>query len=235
MDAIAPVAGQAYPFRGTVMLEVQTGESYSAFLQRATATARTAAQNNFNRDRSISDLAITVMGQNQGATVQVLTLRADRNQWRSNSDVRRLATYYPAQTLLGLDRPAPTTMTTAATPTGTTQPGVPRQPVQIQVTPDGRILIPVPVAVPRTAIVPIPTGNATTNGTGNRPTAPGSPTSNTTPATGITPPTGITPAGITPPTGIAPSADVTPSNPPSALEQLFSPTAPSTQNAPFSQ
>lgn len=153
-DAIAPVAVQAVPLRTNVMLDVQSGETYAAFMQRATAAARTATQSTFDRNSSISDLSVVVTGQNQGSTVQVLTLRANRNQWRSNPNASRWTTYYPpAQSLLGLNPPPAPVVTTAVNAQPTTQPLAPRQPSQLRPTPNGDATVPRPRGLPPGAAI----------------------------------------------------------------------------------
>ena len=158
-DAIAPASAQAAPLRANVMLDVQAGESYAAFMQRATSAAKAAAQGAFNRNNSVSDLSVVVTGQNQGSTVQVLTLRADRNQWRSNPNAGRWATYYPtAQSLLGLNpRPVPVATTVIVLQPGQVfqgLPTIPGQTVQVSPVPNGSNVSPTPTVITPGAIVP---------------------------------------------------------------------------------
>lgn len=123
-STIAPTPVQAYVSRSSVELNVQAGESYAAFLSRAEAVARAAVQRNFDRDVLISEAYIVVVGQRQGQTAPVLSVRVSRTQWRARPDSRRWATYLPsAKTLLGFGIPStpPTGRTpTAASPTPTT-------------------------------------------------------------------------------------------------------------------
>ncbi len=200
-DAIAPVEAQAVPIRANVLLDVQSGESYAAFMQRATAAAKAATQGAFNRNTSISDLSVVVTGQNQGSTVQVLTLRANRNQWRSNPNAGRWATYYPtAQSLLGLNPPPPSVATTVIVQPGQIlQPGQvlqPGQSVQISPIPGGANLSPTPTVVTPGTIAPNTPGTSTqpANGATQLP----SPTAATSPTTIA--PTTIAPTTISPAT-----------------------------------
>ncbi|MBM0741472.1 hypothetical protein JOY44_07565 [Phormidium sp. CLA17] len=149
-DAIVPMAAQAVPRRTNVMLDVRAGETYDAFIQRATTAAKTATQGTFNRNSSVSDLSVVVTGQNQGSTVQVLTLRANRNQWRSNPSGSRWATYYPtAQSLLGLAAPVPVAAIPVNVQQGNTQQsGTGQQPGM------GQPLVPgQPLIVPNTPVI----------------------------------------------------------------------------------
>jgi hypothetical protein len=103
-DAIAPAVVQAYTSRVDVALDVQQGETYDVLVRRAEAIARAAAQRSFDRDILITDVSVFVVGQNQTATVPVVSLQVTRDQWRSRPDPRRWATYYQSSKgLLGLD------------------------------------------------------------------------------------------------------------------------------------
>ncbi len=103
--AIAPTAAHAYVSRVDVVVDVQAGETYETFLRRAESIARAAAQRSLDRDILISEVYVIVVGQKNGGSVQVLSLQASRQQWRSRPDARRWATYYPsASVLLGFGR-----------------------------------------------------------------------------------------------------------------------------------
>ncbi|MDX2239782.1 MAG: hypothetical protein NW224_03760 [Leptolyngbyaceae cyanobacterium bins.302] len=123
-NAIAPLPVHAYVARTSVVLDVQAGESYSAFLSRAETVARAAVQRNFDRDILISEVYIVMVGQRQGQATPVLSVRVSRNQWRSRPDSRRWATYFPtARTLLGFGtspaKPTPPAATASPTPAPT--------------------------------------------------------------------------------------------------------------------
>jgi len=105
-DAIAPQPAHAYVARVDVVLDIQPGERYEAFLSRAETVARAAIQRSFDRDILTSEVYAIIVGQRQGASVQVLSAQMSRNQWRSRPDPRRWATYYPsARILLGFGAP----------------------------------------------------------------------------------------------------------------------------------
>lgn len=92
--AIAPPIVQAYTSRLSIALDVQPGETYATFLRRAEAVAGAAVQRSFDRDILLSEVSVVVVGQKSGASAQVLSLQANRTQWRSRPDPRRWATYY---------------------------------------------------------------------------------------------------------------------------------------------
>ncbi len=104
-DAIAPQAVHAYVSRVDVMLDVQPGESFEAFLSRAEGVARAAVQRSFNRDILITEVYAIVSAQKDGSSSPVLSVQVSRNQWRNFPDPRRWATYYDnAKFLLGFGR-----------------------------------------------------------------------------------------------------------------------------------
>lgn len=114
LDAIAPPPAYAYVARVDVVLDVQPGERYETFLSRAETVARAAIQRSFDRDILTSEVYAIIVGQRQGASVQVLSAQMSRTQWRSRPDPRRWATYYPsARVLLGFGAPARGTPQTA--------------------------------------------------------------------------------------------------------------------------
>lgn len=101
-EAIAPQSAQAYTARLSVSVARQPRESYRSFVRRAETIARAAAQRSFDRDILVSDIAVTIIGQNNGSIAPVLALNVTRQNWRRRPDAQRWATYFPdTQTLLG--------------------------------------------------------------------------------------------------------------------------------------
>jgi hypothetical protein len=99
--AIAPQSAQAYTSAVNVSLSRQPGESYQSFVRRAEAVARAAAQRSFDRDILVTEVAVTITGQNDGAIAPILSLEVTRQSWRSRPDPQRWATYFPnTQSLL---------------------------------------------------------------------------------------------------------------------------------------
>ena len=196
--AIAPQKVQAYTANVDVSLNRQTGESFQSFLRRAEAVARAAAQRSFDRDILVTQVLVTVVGQNDGAIVPVLSLAVSRQAWRNRPDPQRWATYFPnTQSLLRFDESETEEPGTqpAATPPPPPRPGVPvpgrrgpnaqpgtptiiqipGTPVQIQAPPG------TPVTTPPTAPGSAPTPPPASNGSADTP-GNGSGTPGTTPA-----------------------------------------------------
>ncbi len=138
-SAIAPQSARAYTARLNVSLNREPGEAFQSFLRRAEAIARAAAQRSFDRDILVTDVAITVVGQNDGAIVPLLSLEVSRQSWRRSPDPQRWVTYFPnTESLLGFEdiaeqpgtqpggTPQPTPIPGQAIPGGQQQPGGPR-------------------------------------------------------------------------------------------------------------
>jgi hypothetical protein len=101
--AIAPQIAQAYTANVDVSLTRQTREPFQSFLRRAESVARAATQRSFDRDILVTDVAVTVIGQNDGAIVPLLSLRVSRQAWRNRPDPQRWTRYFPdTQMLLGI-------------------------------------------------------------------------------------------------------------------------------------
>ena len=176
-SVVAPPSAQAYTARLNVVLTREVGESFQSFLRRAEAVARAAAQRNFDRDILVTDVAVTVMGQNNGAIVPLFSLDVSRPSWRSSPDPQRWITYFPnTDTLLGFDQ-------TAEEPG--IQPGGTPQPLTI---PSPRAT-PTPQTPTGPRVIELPGGN--------RRIIPASPPANTAPATAPNQPS--TPASPTAP------------------------------------
>ena len=208
---VAPQVAQAYTARVNVGLTRETGESFRTFLRRAEAVARAAAQRSFDRDILVTEVAVTVVGQNNGAIVPLLSLEVSRQSWRRSPDPQRWITYFPnTDTLLGFDRtqeepepqpggiPQPTpTSVPGATPT----PQAPSEPRVIELPGGTRQILP---GSPPAAPTPQPGAPAQQTPTapsvielpgGNRQIVPGSPPVNAAP----TNPAPANPAPLPPP------------------------------------
>jgi hypothetical protein len=106
LAAIAPQSAQAYTANVSVSLNRQPNENFQSFMRRAESVARAAAQRSFDRDILVTDVAVTVLGQNDGAIVPLLSLKVSRQAWKSRPDPQRWASYFPnTQLLLGIKDP----------------------------------------------------------------------------------------------------------------------------------
>jgi len=188
VSLVAPPSAQAYTARLNVALTREAGESFQSFLRRAEAVARAGAQRSFDRDILVTDVAVTVMGQNNGAIVPLLSLEVSRPSWRSRPDPQRWITYFPnTDTLLGFDKtpeepgtqPRGTSQPmTTPTPSATPTPQAPTGPRVIELPGGNRRIIP---ASPPANTAP-PPANAAPSGTPSQPATSASPAAPSTPS-----------------------------------------------------
>jgi hypothetical protein len=102
---LAPQIAQAYTARVNLSINRQVGESFNSFLRRAEAIARAATQRSFDSDILVTDVSVTVIGQNQGAITPILLLEVSRQSWRGRPDPQSWTTYFPdTQSLLGFEQ-----------------------------------------------------------------------------------------------------------------------------------
>ncbi|MDY7014979.1 MAG: hypothetical protein SVX43_15570, partial [Cyanobacteriota bacterium] len=105
-SAVSPQVAIAYTARTSVPLVRQGDESFEAFLRRAEIIARAAAQRNFDSDILVTNVSITILGQNNGAVLPILVLNVSRPDWRKQPEPQRWARYFPnASLLLGFEPP----------------------------------------------------------------------------------------------------------------------------------
>ncbi len=97
---IAPQASQAYTSRLDLFLDRESGENYEALIRRAEMAARAGAQRSFDQDLLTTNVSINVVVESQGVTVPILSLRVDRDQWRSHPETYYWATYYRTAEML---------------------------------------------------------------------------------------------------------------------------------------
>ncbi|MGB3292969.1 MAG: hypothetical protein WBB01_08290 [Phormidesmis sp.] len=102
---IAPQPSQAYTSRLDLFLARESGEPYDSLLRRGEMAARAGAQRSFDQDLLITNVAVTVVVEGNGATVPILSLRVDRDQWLARPDTYYWATYYRTAEML-LNSPA---------------------------------------------------------------------------------------------------------------------------------
>ncbi|NET58089.1 MAG: hypothetical protein F6K47_18620 [Symploca sp. SIO2E6] len=95
LAAIAPQGAQAYTARIEVSLTRQSSESYENLLRRAEAVARAAAQRGFDGDILVTEVSVTITGQNAGAIAPILLLEVSRSNWKRRPDPQLWATYFP--------------------------------------------------------------------------------------------------------------------------------------------
>lgn len=99
---------QAYTAEDLLTVYRVEGEDYNALVRRAEITARSSAQQKFDRDILLTRVVITVLGENGGQTAPILVLDVNRNDWRNRPDPQYWAKYYRStRVLLELDGSAP--------------------------------------------------------------------------------------------------------------------------------
>lgn len=93
---VVPPAAEAYTSRLSLFLVRQSGENFATLVQRSEIVARAAIQRSFDADVLMTDVVITVVGDNQGISVPILMVPVSRSEWQSNPDVRAWARYFEA-------------------------------------------------------------------------------------------------------------------------------------------
>ncbi|MBD2576625.1 hypothetical protein [Oscillatoria sp. FACHB-1406] len=160
--SLIPPAAIAYSSRTAIALNRQGQESYETFLRRAEAIARAATQRRFDSDILVTDVSVTIVGQNNGAAMPVLILNVSRNDWRKQPDPQRWAKYFRnASVLLGFE-PRSTTSpgTTPPPPPPEPTPVESPSPVQATPAPSPRGGVPLPPNTPGNPPPPTPVAPA---------------------------------------------------------------------------
>ncbi|MBD1916134.1 MULTISPECIES: hypothetical protein [Cyanophyceae] len=93
---VTPPVAQAYTSRVNLYLVREQGESFETLVQRSEIIARAAIQRSFDADVLMTDVIVTVIGDNQGITVPILTVPVSRSEWRLQPDVPQWANYFEA-------------------------------------------------------------------------------------------------------------------------------------------
>jgi len=150
-EAIVPEVAQASITRLTLTLQREPEESFQTMVRRAESVARAAVQRSFDSDILVTDVLVTIVGENRGLAAPILEIQVSRADWRSRPDPQRWATYFrTARVLLEMDG-APAT---DPQPEGVGQPvptGAAPAPVPDTSVPDTSV--PAPVTEPQPAIV----------------------------------------------------------------------------------
>ncbi len=100
---VAPPVAQAYTSRVNLYLVREQGESFTTLVQRSEIIARAAVQRSFDADVLMTDVIVTVIGDNQGISVPILTVPVSRGEWRLIPDVTQWAQYFEASRYLVMD------------------------------------------------------------------------------------------------------------------------------------
>lgn len=92
--ALNPPAAVAYTSRVSLFLVREQNESFESLVRRAEIAARAGVQRSFDADLLVTEAIVTVVGENQGITVPILTVEVTRSQWRGLPDVVYWSKYY---------------------------------------------------------------------------------------------------------------------------------------------
>ena len=103
---VAPPVAQAYTSRVNLYVVREQGESFDTLVRRSEIIARAAVQRSFDADVLMTDVIVTVIGDNQGVAVPILTVPVSRGEWRLRPDVTQWANYFEAARYLVDDQPA---------------------------------------------------------------------------------------------------------------------------------
>ncbi|HEY9691548.1 MAG TPA: hypothetical protein V6D15_05055 [Oculatellaceae cyanobacterium] len=92
-------------------------ESFETMVRRSEAMARTFIQRSFDKNKVVTNVNLTVLGENQGFIAPIVSMKVNRQGWKRSPDPQMWATYFPnAQTLLGLQDNLVTAAQPASTP-----------------------------------------------------------------------------------------------------------------------
>lgn len=105
---VAPPVAQAYTSRVNLFVVREQGESFDTLVQRSEIIARAAVQRSFDADVLMTDVIVTVIGDNQGIAVPILTVPVSRSEWQLRPDVTQWANYFEAARSLVDDQPPAT-------------------------------------------------------------------------------------------------------------------------------
>jgi hypothetical protein len=89
-----PQIAHAYTSRVTLFVPRDPAESYNAFLRQSEAIARAGIQRSFDADLLVSEVIITIVGDNQGIAVPVMEVQVTRSEWQQRPDPQYWARYY---------------------------------------------------------------------------------------------------------------------------------------------
>ena len=103
-------------------LSRQANEEFDVFVQRATALSATTLKKRFETDKTLNQVRIVVIGENNGQVTPVLQVTMSRQQWLSDKNPEPYISYFPdSKKLLDFQAPQPSPSPDAAN-SGTASP-----------------------------------------------------------------------------------------------------------------
>lgn len=100
VSLLMPPAAHAYTARVTLFVLRNPAESYESFLRQSEAIARAGIQRSFDADPLMSEVIITIVGENQGIAIPVMEVQVTRLQWQERPDPQFWASYYTNASVL---------------------------------------------------------------------------------------------------------------------------------------
>ncbi|MBE9138604.1 hypothetical protein IQ254_15630 [Nodosilinea sp. LEGE 07088] len=100
---ITPPVAQAYTSRVNLFVVREQNESFETLVQRSEIIARAAIQRSFDADLLMTDVVVTVIGDNRGISVPILAVPVSRSEWQLRPDVTQWAQYFEASRNLVVD------------------------------------------------------------------------------------------------------------------------------------
>ncbi|MEO1069521.1 MAG: hypothetical protein AAFW95_10435 [Cyanobacteria bacterium J06638_6] len=98
-----PPVAQAYTSRVNLFVVREQNESFETLVQRSEIIARAAIQRSFDADLLMTDVVVTIIGDNRGVSVPILTVPVSRSEWQLSPDVTQWAQYFEASRNLVVD------------------------------------------------------------------------------------------------------------------------------------
>ena len=115
-----PIAANAESESIELTFEVYGDVTYESVWQDAEGLARTAIDEAFSEDSSISEVVVVIMADRNGRVVPLLSLNVPRSEWRGQSGLTQwiawTAPTFSSETLLAIGIPIPDRPAAAANP-----------------------------------------------------------------------------------------------------------------------
>ncbi len=125
LEAIRPQIAQAYVANINVNLSRQFGETYETLLVRGLAVARAAVQRSFDQDILITEVKVTISGENKGAIAPIMIVEVSRQEWNKIPEAKSWVSYIPnADILLGFENATGTEEAPQGSPPSTQPPNL---------------------------------------------------------------------------------------------------------------
>ena len=95
-----PQVAHAYPSQVTLFVPRNPAESYDTFLRQSEAIARAGIQRSFDADPLVTEVILTIVGDNQGIAVPIMEVQVTRSEWQQRPETQPWAEYYTNASIL---------------------------------------------------------------------------------------------------------------------------------------